>query len=95
MRQEHFEKGNVNAYTRDRDSVITNYGKHDRTLCFIDCKTRDLVARVDHLWNLGMPSITEILTVAKKHQDIKGKWILDKKEEDPNGKSTEFYFKKP
>ena len=94
MRQEHFEKGHVNTYTRDHDSVITNFGKHDRVICFIDSATRNLEARVDYLWKLGRPTIQEILTVARKDQDIKGKWIFDRADEYDDGRSTDFYFKR-
>ncbi len=91
--QPHFEEGHLNTHRRDHDSVITGYGKHDRVIAFQpDCE--GLYVRVDHKWNLGEPSHQQILDVARKDQDIKGKWIFNRAEKWDCGKSTDYYFTK-
>lgn len=93
----HPHQGHLNIYVKDHDSVITNYGKHDRVVCFqpsfdseFGCIT--MYCRVDHKWGLGEPAEQEILMVARKDQNIKGKFKLAKMEKWDCGKSTDYYF---
>ncbi len=83
--------GHLNLLKLDQDSVITNYGKHDRVVAF-QPDSEGLYCRVDHLCNLGEPSHEEILQVARKNQGIKGKWKFLKSEKWQDEKSTDFYF---
>ncbi|MNC58125.1 hypothetical protein D3C75_1078340 [compost metagenome] len=92
--KEHNEKGHLNIFKRDHDSVITGFGKHDRVVAFLP-NPEGLYIRVDHLWKLGNPSHEEILKAAKKDQGIGGKWVLDKCEPWDDGSSTDYYFKRP
>jgi len=89
----HHEEGHINAFCRDHHSVITAYGKHDRVVAF-QPNDRELYTRVDHKWDLGMPSDTDILAVACKDQGIKGRWVFDRKARSSDGRFTEVYFKR-
>lgn len=86
--------GHVNCLLLDHDSVITNYGKHDRVIAFCPDKEGVLTCRVDHLWQLGNPSEKDILTVARKEGYIKGHWKMFDIEKADDGSSTWFYFRK-
>lgn len=93
----HQNQGHLNIYVKDHDSVVTNYGKHDRVICFhpsFDSDLDELImyCRVDHKWNLGEPTDQDILVVARKDQDIKGRFKLAKIEKWDCGKSTDYYF---
>lgn len=92
--KQHNEKGHINIFTRDHDSVITGFGTHDRVVAFLP-DSEGLYIRVDHLWNMGCPTSEEILKVAKKDQGISGKWNFDKCEQWDDGSSTDYYFKRP
>lgn len=90
-REPHGEPCHVNIYTRDHDSVITAHGRHDRVVAFLpQCHT--LYIRVDHKWNLGEPTESQILTVARKDQGVKGRWKLDRKTPRADGSSTDYEF---
>lgn len=89
----HHEEGHINAFCRDHHSCITAYGKHDRVVAF-QPNYRELYTRVDHKWNLGMPSHADILEVARKEHGIKGHWVFDREERSPDGRFTEVYFKR-
>ncbi len=91
MKQAHGERGHVNTYTRDHDSVITAFGKHDRVVAFLP-DNEGLYARVDHKWSLGEPTESQILAVARKDQGVRGKWRLDRREPWNDGSSTDFHF---
>lgn len=91
--QPHGEKGHINIYTRDHDAVITNYGQHDRVVAFL-LQGDALYIRVDHLWNLGEPTEAQILTAARKDQDIKGRWVLDRADRWDDGSSTDYHFRR-
>jgi hypothetical protein len=95
QRKEHYLEGHVNAYTRDHDSIITHYGKHDRVVCFLPDKD-GMHCRVDHVWGLGMPSVIDVLDVARKDQYVGGKWVLSAQETyESNGMlRTQFDFVK-
>lgn len=75
--------GHLNVLTPDHKSVVTGHGKHDRVVAF-QPSGDELYARVDLKWKLGEPTPDQILTVARKHQDVKGKWELDKMERYPS-----------
>lgn len=90
----HNEKGHLNIFKRDHESVITGLGKHDRVVAFLP-NHEGLYVRVDHLWKLGCPTPKEILKAAKADQGIGGKWVLDKCEHWEDGSSTDYYFKRP
>lgn len=92
--KQHNEKGHINIFKRDHESVITAFGKHDRVVAFLPDHD-GLYVRVDHLWNLGEPSPQQILKAAKGDQGICGKWIFDRSEKWDNGSSTDYYFKRP
>jgi hypothetical protein len=65
---------------RDHDSVITGFGIHDRVVCFqpgYDDGKFQLYMRIDHKWGLGMPTESQMMRVARKDQDVKGRWKLD------------------
>lgn len=83
--------GHANILTLDHESVITGYGKHNRVICFLP-DYEGLMCRVDHIWQLPIPTIKQILTVARKDQGVKGKWQLYK--EESNDGSTWYFFKK-
>lgn len=96
MKEIHGEKGHFNIHVRDHDSAVTGFGKHDRVVCFhpqfepyFNCVI--MYCRVDHKWNLGIPTIEHILKVSRKDQDIKGKFELVGSDSDE--KSTDYYFK--
>ena len=82
-------EGHFNIYTRDHDSVVTGFGKHDRVVAFHP-NGEGLYCRVDHKWRLGCPTDEQVLAVARKHQGIKGRWKIVSTE--PFGDSTEFRF---
>ena len=90
----HNEKGHLNIFKRDHESVITGKGKHDRVVAFLP-NHEGLYVRVDHLWKLGCPTPKEILKAAKADQGIGGKWVFDKCEHWEDGSSTDYYFKRP
>lgn len=91
MTSEHGERGHLNVLTRDHDSVVTSYGKHDRVVAFLPGPV-EFYIRVDHKWDLGAPSLAQILTVARKSQGISGRWTLDRTESRPDGSSTDYFF---
>lgn len=89
----------VNVLTPDIKSVITGFGKHNRVLACIPsfdsefgCVT--LYARVDHVNGLRDPSTEEVLTVARKDQDVRGRFKLIETRLFDDGASTEFHFKR-
>ena len=76
---EHHEPGHCNIYQRDQDSVITGKGKHDRVCAFLpgyaeEVKAISVYVRIDHKWNLGMPSDRQVITAFRKDQFITGRW---------------------
>lgn len=68
-------EGHLNVYVRDHDSVVTGFGKHDRVVCF-QPQGDTLYMRIDHKWGLGMPTEAEMLEVARKDQELRGRWKL-------------------
>lgn len=92
--KEHNEKGHINIFKRDHESVITGFGKHDRVVAFLP-DHEGLYVRVDHLWNLGCPTNEEILKAAKADQGIRGKWEIVKADKWDDDSSTDYYFKRP
>jgi hypothetical protein len=95
MKQEHFEKGHLNIYTKDQDSFVTGYGKHARVVAFIP-DTEGLYCRIDYVWGLSVPSEKEILKVAKHYGDARGSWKLKswKEYENSGTKRADVYFSK-
>jgi hypothetical protein len=71
----HGQKGHVNIYTPDQKSHITGHGKHARVIAFMP-DHEGLYCRVDMVWGLREPTTEEILTVARKDADLKGRWTL-------------------
>lgn len=96
---EHHQKGHLNVYQLDHDSVVTGKGKHDRVIAFLpqfepEYDTVCLYCRVDMKWSLGFPSEDQILAVARK-QGIKGKYkLIDKSEVYGVFKSVDYIFEK-
>lgn len=91
----HGKFGHLNVTELDHESDCTGKGKHDRVVaCCPD--SIELYCRVDHVWELGMPTPEQVLKVAKKRNGSyqRGKFIFDRKETYDNGKSTDFYFKR-
>lgn len=91
--KEHGERGHLNIYKRDHDSVITGYGVHDRVVAFLPGPV-DCFVRVDTLWNLGMPTDKQIIKVMREDQGIKGKWEVISREPYPDEKSFEVILKR-
>jgi len=69
--------GHLNVLVNDHDSVVTVFGQHDRVVCF-QPQGNELYMRVDLKWDLGMPTEAQMLTVARKDQDVRGRWKLDR-----------------
>lgn len=90
---EHYEAGHLNIYKRDHDSVITGYGEHDRVVAFLPGPV-DCFVRVDNLWDLGMPTDSQIEKVMRDDQGIKGRWEVISREPYPDGKSIEVILKR-
>lgn len=94
MKQEHNKPGELNFYTLDTDSVITAYGKHARVVAFLP-KGGQLECRVDIRDELREPTASEVLTVARKNQGLRGRWNFSKREPWPNDSSrVDFIFTK-
>jgi hypothetical protein len=87
----HGEKGHLNICVKDQDSVVTGFGKHARVVAFHP-DHEGLYIRVDRKWGLRDPSLSEILSVARKDQGIKGRWVLHRKEEWADGSSVDYWF---
>lgn len=89
----HGEIGHFNIFTLDQESVVTGYGEHMRVMaCLPD--SQELYCRVDDMHSLRKPTIKEVLEVAKRSQDVKGKWELDRIEPWDNGVMWDYFFKK-
>ena len=93
----HHTHRDINTLNPDIKSVITAFGKHNRVVAFqpgydseFECVT--LYARVDHVNELRNPDEKEILTVARKDQDVKGRFKLLKKSTYNDGKCTDYHF---
>lgn len=77
--------GDFNIYTKDIDSVVTGFGRHQRVCAFLpQCEPEfngDLMlyCRVDRVNGLPDPTTQEILAVARKDQGVKGKFKLVQK----------------
>ena len=102
--QEHGRVGHINTMTLDQDSVITGYGKHARVVCFAP-DGDGLYCRIDrypfggsrrgidpNYPQLRDPTISEVLTVARKDQGVRGKWKLRDRVEWDNGRSVDMHF---
>ena len=89
----HGKYGHLNVLKIDHESSCTAYGKHDRIVAF--CPEGDTgYARIDHVWGLGIPNDTAVIKHFKKHNNIRGNWIVTKREIYPCGKSTDIYLKR-
>lgn len=91
----HGKYGHLNVLVLDHEDDCTDYGKHDRVVPY--CPEGDtLLCRVDHVWQLGMPTPAQVLKAAKKRNGSyqRGKFVFDKKETSEDGKTTDFYFLK-
>jgi len=67
--------GHLNVFVKDHDSYVTGNGKHDRVVVF-EPDRHGMYVRVDHNWNLGMPTNKQILDIARKKEGIRGRWKL-------------------
>ena len=85
--------GHLCRLRRDHESVVTAFGKHDRVVCCLP-KGDELYMRIDHKWELGNPTIPQMLTVARKHQGVTGRWVLESMTAWDNGMSTDVVFKR-
>lgn len=90
-REEHGIPNQFNIYTRDTESVVTGYGKHARVMATV-ARPSGLYCRVDLLEGLREPTTAEILTVARKDQGARGRWVLESREPWENGISIDFNF---
>lgn len=95
----HGVAGQVNIYTLDKDSVITAHGQHARVVAFLPSYDRDypqfstvLYCRVDIRDGLREPTPAEVLTVARKDQNVKGKWTLHERNEWETRPNIDFIF---
>jgi len=75
MKKEHNESGHINIYTKDQDSHITGYGKHERVIAFIP-DAEGLYCRIDLCWGLPIPSEKDVLKVARSNAGAMGRWKL-------------------
>ena len=82
----------LNIFKTDHNSPITSHGKHNRVVAFLP-DHEGLYCRVDHLWDLGVPTHKEIIKVARLDQGIKGHWVFDYSETHDDGTCTDYYFK--
>ena len=70
----------LNTHTKDENSIVTSYGKHQRVVAFLpyvseSYKNRsELYCRVDCVNDLPEPTHEQILKVARKDQGVKGKY---------------------
>ena len=87
----HGKFGHLNTVTLDHDSVVTGYGVHDRVVAFLP-KGNECYVRIDHVWALGFPTERQIIDVMHKHQDIKGRWKIDRIEPWDDGHATDVYL---
>lgn len=76
----HGKFGHLNVTTLDHDSYCTGKGKHDRVSAFFPqfCEEANAIAvycRIDHLWNLGMPTEAQIQKVIN-NDGISGSWKI-------------------
>jgi len=91
--------GDLNIYTRDINSVVTGFGNHQRVVAYQPGFDQDynktvLYCRVDRVNGLPDPGIKQILTVARKDQNIKGKFKMIDKLEWNNNKNIDYYFER-
>jgi hypothetical protein len=85
--------GHFNTQTDDQDSIVTHHGEHFRVLATLP-DHEGLYCRVDHCHGKRIPTVDEILDVARKDQGVHGKWTLAKSTEyESNGLTrTDFQF---
>ena len=93
----HGKFGHINCKRLDHDSANTGYGKHDRVVACCPyyeptLKSNAVYCRVDLCWELGMPTERQLIAVARKHSDIKGRWKLASTPQFGNGKSIDCYL---
>lgn len=93
----HGEEGHCNIYTRDHADVITGKGKHDRVCAFqprfdVDIKQFSVYVRIDHKWDLGMPTDEQVIKAFKADQIIKGRWKKAKENHWKENNSTEQWY---
>lgn len=101
-KEPHGKTGHLNVYTLDHDSIVTHYGSHDRVVAFIPQFEQEyykicLYCRVDLGHNLGIPTIDQILDVARKDQGVQGRFKLLYKSGIYNGvqqQSIDYIFEK-
>lgn len=97
---EHLQKGHLNIYQLDHDSVVTGKGAHDRVVAFLpqfepEYERVCLYCRVDTHHKLGEPTIDQILDVARKDQGVKGRYkLISRSEVYGSFNSIDFVFKK-
>ena len=71
--------GHLNIKIKDHDSCVTGKGIHDRVVACLPgyCEEVNTIAvyvRIDHKWDLGMPSDAQVIKAFKKDQFISGGW---------------------
>jgi hypothetical protein len=79
----HGKFGHLNVLTLDHEDICTHHGKHDRVTTSLPQYDEEVDAiaiyvRVDHVWDLGMPTEAQILDVIRKHDGTKGHWKIAK-----------------
>jgi len=50
----HGEEGHLNIYTKDQDSDVTGFGRHNRLIVFGDVKDSTVEIREDIRWDLPL-----------------------------------------
>lgn len=86
--------GHLNALIPDHQSYVTGHGAHDRVIACLP-EGKELYLRVDHKWNLGMPTEEQMLAVANEcNGPMRGKWKLDRTEQHDNGCCTDVFFRR-
>ena len=101
-KEPHGKTGHLNIFTLDHDSIVTNFGLHDRVVAFIPQFEPEydkvcLYCRVDLKHNLGEPTIDQILNVARKDQGVQGRFSLLEKSSiynERSGGSIDYIFEK-
>lgn len=92
-RKEHGEEGHLNVYVRDQDSIVTHYGRHYRVVAFSPVGD-ELYVRVDRKHGPRMPTVSEVLDVARKDECVVGRWTLYDQRAWADGSSVDFFFRK-
>lgn len=89
--------GHLNIHIKDHDSCVTGKGIHDRVVACLpgyceEVKEIAVYVRIDHKWNLGMPSDSQVVKAFKKDQFISGRWKKVLENSWPESNATEQWY---